>query len=304
MVDRTPGANDKLAMTMFGAGRSTEAVKEVLAQAEAQIPERRRPREHLFNGVRLAIAAGDFTRGRELAHEVMKLVDADPQSDFRDHLFPTMHLIGTARETGDEAEAFRVALGFVKRSETWSRSDGGSYGVDDSMWVVRQTVRPGGLSQAEFESRRDVWVDARRKLSGAHPAVIWIYAYAATAETPDEARKAIGVLPEYAPLSSFPLLSGGDIPDAEIGNAFLLAGRVDEAAHYLSRAVANCGAFSMLFAHTRAALQLGQALEQKGDTPGACAAYQKVRDRWGNAKPRSISAEKATARMKALACRS
>jgi serine/threonine-protein kinase len=47
---------------------------------------------------------------------------------------------------------------------------------------------------------------------------------------------------------------------------------------------------------------LGQALEQQGDTSGACAEYQYVLDRWGNAKPRSWVAEEARARSKALGC--
>ena len=47
---------------------------------------------------------------------------------------------------------------------------------------------------------------------------------------------------------------------------------------------------------------LGQALEQTGDTPGACAAYAVVLDRWKDAKPRSVSVDTATARSKALSC--
>jgi eukaryotic-like serine/threonine-protein kinase len=56
------------------------------------------------------------------------------------------------------------------------------------------------------------------------------------------------------------------------------------------------------FAFVRAGLALGQELEAKGDKAGACGAYQKVLERWGQAKPRSVTAEKARQRAAALAC--
>jgi hypothetical protein len=45
-----------------------------------------------------------------------------------------------------------------------------------------------------------------------------------------------------------------------------------------------------------------QALETKKDTEGACAAYKVVLDRWGHAKPRSVTADQARERAKALGC--
>jgi hypothetical protein len=47
---------------------------------------------------------------------------------------------------------------------------------------------------------------------------------------------------------------------------------------------------------------LGQLLEQKTDRDGACAQYAAVLARWGHAKPRSVTAEKARSRSKALGC--
>jgi hypothetical protein len=49
-----------------------------------------------------------------------------------------------------------------------------------------------------------------------------------------------------------------------------------------------------------AQLELGQALEAKGDRPGARAAYERVLERWGKAKPRSLTAERARARQAGL----
>jgi serine/threonine-protein kinase len=118
--------------------------------------------------------------------------------------------------------------------------------------------------------------------------------------TAEEARAALDALPEYAPIAtSFDTES---IQDAVIGHTYVLAGRWAEALPFLQRAVANCDVFFAPLAHTRATLELGAVLETKGDERGACDAYSKVLARWGGAKPRSVTADKARARVKALAC--
>jgi hypothetical protein len=55
--------------------------------------------------------------------------------------------------------------------------------------------------------------------------------------------------------------------------------------------------------HTRATFHLGQALEASGDTAGACSAYASVLGRWGNARPLSVTANKARQRSRGLLCR-
>ena len=44
---------------------------------------------------------------------------------------------------------------------------------------------------------------------------------------------------------------------------------------------------------THTLLILGMAFEAKGNHDGACAAYGTVLQRWGHAKPRPVSADKA-----------
>ncbi len=298
MVDRDPHLAGNLACVMYGAGRPVEAVREIIDQSATTFGATS-PSQATMDQVRLAVIKGDFVRARTLAEQYQALVDATPHAPFRDHLRPAELLIGIARETGDEHQAFRVALDFASRSDTWSKSTQGDAGIDRSRAVERQAVRPGGMAYSEFVARRTAWIDAERR-NVAHPGLTWTYAFASSAETAEEATEALRVLPEYGPLSSFVQYAG--IPDAEVGGTYLLAGRVDEAIAYLTKAVATCVAFRHPFVHTRAALQLGDALERKGNGPAACSAYRKVVERWGNAKPRSLSAEKASARMTALAC--
>ena len=299
-VDRDPHLAGNLACVMVGAGRPMAAVREVLDQSAALFATTPRMRwQKLIDRTRVALITGDFIAARTLAEEAEELADYDVNTPFRDHLLPALILAGIARETGDDARAFRVAWSFVSRSDAWSKSTQGDAGIDASLALARLSTRPGGLSQAEFVARRSAWLEDERR-NVAQSGLAWTYAFAAPAETREQADEALAALPGYEPLSSFVYYVG--IPDAEIGRTYLLAGKTDTAIRHLTRAVATCTAFRHPFAHTQAALHLGEAFESKGDAVGACTAYAKVIARWGQAKPRSISAERARARSKALAC--
>ncbi len=82
-----------------------------------------------------------------------------------------------------------------------------------------------------------------------------------------------------------------------------LAGQPAQALPWLEHATGGCEVLTYPFDHVRAHLLLGQAREATGDAVGACAAYRVVVDRWGQAKPRSVSAEQAAARLQAMGCK-
>jgi serine/threonine-protein kinase len=71
---------------------------------------------------------------------------------------------------------------------------------------------------------------------------------------------------------------------------------------WLEQSIRHCPVYSNIRWHVRTHLWLGQAKEQKGDKAGACAAYCVALDSWGKAKPRSVTADQAPARAKALGC--
>lgn len=52
----------------------------------------------------------------------------------------------------------------------------------------------------------------------------------------------------------------------------------------------------------RTSLLHGQALEERGEKGRACEVYGAVLARWGAAKPRSVTAEEARRRARALGC--
>ncbi len=299
-VDRDPHLAGTLATVMYGAGRPVEAVREILEQSAATFAVAPRPSiQHLLDQTRILIAQGDLEHARTAGEAYLAATEADPHTAFRDHLVAATMLVGIAQEVGDDELAKARAWAFTSRSETWTKSAGMDAGVDGSLMLVRRSVGRPSFAMADLDARRATWVEAQRR-SLAYAGHIWTYAYAATAETEDEAKAALALLPSFGSLSSFVYYAG--IPDAEIGHAYLLAGSLDLALARLTRAAASCGAFRHPFVHTRALLELGLTHERRGSVALACEVYRRVQKRWRGAKPRSTSAETAVARMKALRC--
>lgn len=166
------------------------------------------------------------------------------------------------------------------------------------MLAVR--LHAGSLTQAAYdhEIARTVERWEARVMPHLHN-FIWNYAYAVPAESPDEAKVALEKRAAYEPLPPYTPLT---LVGADVGRTYFLAGRIDDAITALERATNNCFPVDHPMEHTRAEYFLGLAREAKSDTAGACAAYGVVRDRWGQSKPRSVTAQKAIARMAALGC--
>jgi tetratricopeptide (TPR) repeat protein/predicted Ser/Thr protein kinase len=290
-----------LTSALVSTGRPAAAAREESALLTAALPEPDRKLARLGLDTQLALIAGDFAEAEVLAaQEAAALAaHAKDRSERTPHYRLTMQLLTAALETGDTRGASQIAEDFVARSESWSSFPLSNNGVDLSVFIAR-------LAPGDFEARRreriDAWLAAR-----AHRGLVWTYAFAAPASTPEEARAALDAMPSYAPITSYVnsmwlYLADIGIPDAAIGHVYLLAGKPDEALPYLKRAVAACADFDAVLAHTRAALDLGTALEATMDPRGACIAYKAVLDRWGHAKPRSVTADKARERAKALVC--
>jgi serine/threonine-protein kinase len=129
---------------------------------------------------------------------------------------------------------------------------------------------------------------------------VWSIAYAASATTPEEANDALDAMPSFAPMLA--PIARSSVEDLALGSVYLLADRVPDALPILERFNANCDAARYPIENTQGHFMLGEAYERKSDAAAACRAYVVVDDRWGLAKPRSVTAEKARARIAALHC--
>ena len=98
------------------------------------------------------------------------------------------------------------------------------------------------------------------------------------------------------------LLGEADPADLQRRQERGVAGQHAEAVDWLEEATRSCKALQFPILHTRAHLWLGQAYEALDRREDACRAYQVVLKRWGQAKPKSITADEARARVSELGC--
>ncbi len=289
-----------LARALHAEGRPREAVVAALEQKWARSTPSNRIRRELTDRAYIDVLNGDFDAAEKNALELERVIAGEPEAAA--HAEPARLLVEIYRETGRDAAARVVADRYVKRRDAWEpahRVDDGAIESDPIPQMLGVLRHTGGLDRAAFVEKRKEWLNAwETKTTEAFFHYVWVYAYALPAETPEEAREAVAALPKYAPLPSFLPQSLGV---AHIGEAYLRAGRVDDALPYLKKGAASCAALYRPSVHTRVHLSLGDALAAKGDKAGACVAYQVVVDRWGR-DHRSVSAQSARAARAKLRC--
>jgi serine/threonine protein kinase/tetratricopeptide (TPR) repeat protein len=265
--------------------RPRETLLEAFRQKWAAVPEAKRAVAELEDRADLDLAWGDFAGAEAKARELGRLIEDD--LDIVIHLDQAHILIQAAWETGRAGEAARLADEYLKRRGAWQGQD---------TWAIvpmlHTMARGGLLSKQELAARRSAWLASHGKPEPPRgPWDVWIAVYAYPTATPEEAAEAVLAMPG-GPLTEAP-------PDAAVARVLQLAGRSTEAVEMFRRAQNTCSAHSV---EPRASWHFGQALEQTGDVAGACAAYATVLDAWGAARPRSMTAEKARARVAALRC--
>ncbi|APR80648.1 Serine/threonine protein kinase PrkC, regulator of stationary phase [Minicystis rosea] len=294
-------AQGLLASALAARGRPEAAVREALRLKWAAIPGPARQQAEREDTLSLALLSGDFVTATELARAIEAA--AEPSRHESEHGRAARKLTQILIETGRLPDAGRTAEAYLGRHDAWEpdpRSEDFALAGDATPSLLAAALRAQKLTRAELATKRAEWVRGwERKVTRDFKSYIWAHGYAGTVETADDARDALATLPAYEPLPSF---FPKTLVEASVGLTFLLGGRADEALPWLTRAAKSCRVLEFPVEHTRAQLWLGQAHEAKGDKASACAAYRVVRDRWGKAKPRSITAEKAAERMRAAGC--
>jgi len=297
-----------LAQALVATGSRLEAVKTALDQAEARRGETMGKQPTGLSSLWLAMLTGDFATADADAVKLEPTVAAS--SSERDHADLAMTRILLAEEVGDRAKALQLSADFVRQASGWTEDAP----LDVRIKRVYMRHQAGTFTDAEFAAARDHHLDEAFKLRGLVLAMpqnrLRLLTDAKYIETTAEAKAALGQ-------DRLRSLSGSDRGDnaLALGRLFFLADRLDEAIPLLTSAAHGCQAIpdSLVLdqAHLRATLDfvhaellLGQALEAKAEKPGACAAYASVQSRWKDAKPRSVTLDKANERARALGCRS
>ncbi len=296
-------AQGLLAKALAARGRPEAAVREALKLKWAALPEAERRPAEADDMLALDLLTGDFASAEVRARALEAAAAASPrEADQRARGAPAradLRRGGARRRRRARGRrlprpARRVGAGRARAEDYAMAADA----TPDLLFVAARGS--GKLPRADLTAKRAEWVRAwERRAAPAFRRYLWAHGFAGTVETADDAREALAALPSYEPLPTF---YPKTIAEAAVGRTFFLAGRTDEAMPWLERAAKTCRALELPVEHTRAALWLGAAREAKGDKEGACAAYRVVRDRWGKAKPRSVTAEKAAERLRGLGC--
>jgi serine/threonine-protein kinase len=291
-----------LAKSLAAQGKPIPTVNEALKRAWALTAEPARMRDELQGQIQSALWAGDFDVAEQKARELERMVAPSQRQD--DHGMAAKWLVQILLETGRTVEAGRMAMDFLARQEALEpdpRAEDFAVAGDVTPLMLATAARAGLMRREELTNGRAAWLARwERKVVPKYKPYLWLQAYAAVTETPDDAREALEMLPKYSPIPPFrpetPSWMG-------IGPAYWLGGRAEDALSWLEKATKICNGLSFPVEHTRAHAWLGQALEARGDKEGACAAYRVVVERWGEAKRRSVTASMVQSRMKALSCR-
>jgi serine/threonine-protein kinase len=295
-----PRGYEYLARSLASSGRPMAAVRRALETAWALYPGEVRRRHEAFDTARLDMLAGDLAAAEMHLAELDALVSSEP--DESQHAGAARMRALLSAEMGQAERAGEIGARFLEEREAWFPATMGRdldpYAAGALPVLLGFARRARLVSPAASSVARDAWLSRARAANPAAPE-LWYAAFAEPAETAHEAREALDALPAYAPLATPQELSTGRAAE---GRVLLLAGKIDDALSSLRRGAAACLAFDAPIEQTRAQWFLGSALERKGDVAGACAAYATVLARWGAAKPRSVSADAARARVRALAC--
>jgi serine/threonine-protein kinase len=294
-------AYDYLARALAGEGKPADTVRAALEQKWARLGASHRGKLEPVDRALLALTTGDFAEAEQRLKDGEQALAGEPGAQA--HALAHTLLARIAEETGKPERARAVAQAYLARKDAWApshRVDNVSIFLDPVPEMLGILGRTGGASPAQLEERRSSWLAAwRAKTSAAYLGDLWIAGWAAPASSREQGVAAVDALASFGSIPPFvPNLPA----EALVGHAYLLADRLDDAIVALRHGTATCTVLFDPFGHTRGWLDLGAALETKGDRAGACDAYRVVVDRWGHAKPRSLSAEHARARTAAIGC--
>jgi serine/threonine-protein kinase len=300
----------QLVSALAATGAPEEALLEANARFVAATGPKERPAVEAIQGFWIATLGGDFEAAARHLEDFEHARAANPMPG--EPVTPVAEWLQLLRETGDARHASAIARDFLRRLPSY----------DDPprrleiLPALQALVATGETTPQDARSRARAVVDAvaasgkpaRGAFRGMDPGWQGVGAYYALA-TDDEATLR-EILP--APTEPLPAVDVGSHLKAVrsfsqvvrgVGKALALTGDVERGLPLLESAGHACDFVEESIERVQGLYWLGFAREKKGDAAGACEAYGRVLGYWGHAKPRSVTADKARARMKVLGCR-
>ena len=308
-VPTSSGAYRHLANTLASEGAPIEAVETALKQWHSNNHDDGHQSTYLFHRASLAAFYGNFEAMEGLTKELAAGVEES--ATLFDHARTASVQVELLTETGRTTEAAEVAEQFLRRRDAWTEGFSITTPYEPAMFGV--LLREGKISHERWVELTEAW--EKNALSILSKQQAWGLRWGAAlnpfywqdeSDARELAAAAWRVRPPPLPQgrSHEQPLSLGLLADAFQGRIALTTGRDDAEAALLFEPIAqSCHVLEQPFAIVRAHQWMGEAKERLGDNDAACKEYGIVLERWGEAKPRSITATAARKRSDALGCK-
>jgi tetratricopeptide (TPR) repeat protein len=298
MIARAPGnylAYTVLAASIFGRTQSTAAARSAVDARTAHAPESWREEARIGSNVMLSLFDARFSEALAGTRQWIRVAtEHGPKDDVRTG-YPLSINLRILRELGRMEEARAMAVELANTASALLPSD---------VWDARfhaacAQYDLGLLSRAELvaERERALRRHARGTLLGS-PAMRWLQFFVDCSVDPATVEDAIEAESPEATAIDVVLLEAAT--QANLGQYFARAGRLEEARRWLASASRACS-YADPLATIQAQLTLGEVEERLGNKDDACLAYGRVLERWGSS-PESRTAAAARFRGDALHC--
>jgi eukaryotic-like serine/threonine-protein kinase len=284
----SPAGYSWLSIGLVGRGAPVEAVEAALEQQlQRATPGTTSYYRARTEGLADARAAyGDFPGALDLLDERdrgdAKLIELSAR------VWTLRRRLDVLREMGRVEEARTVVRSFLRRSDAYAAHLEGE--MED---VHGQAVL---LGVEPLSTLIEV-------AASAPPAQRWLAIYVWDNPPLAFAREAVARMPsaeELQPVHADLLARNDVVTLSGVGVTLARGGRADLAIPWLREGLKPCMYTSLAFSRRHAELELGKALEAQGDKAGAREQYTSILRYWGDAKPRSVTADEAHSRLAAL----
>jgi len=296
-------AYEVLAASLAGTRAPREAIEHVLLIRWNRLPDELREPARLLEGATLEAWAGDFAGALRTAERLQS--DLAGSGGLEPNWSGSMVSVDALVETGDAASAARIAEQALRRKDAWTQTDERAVDAAPSeAWLLAAAFQGGRLTRNAWRKAAEDW--ERANSASLNDVERWIFRWGTAVDSPADAAEAMSHAPAgelRGTMRGFNIAWRIGLLDAYAGRIHLQAGDAAGAAPLLEKSANACQGFNYPFLNVRTHLWLGMAKEKLGDTDAACAAYQFVLDRWGHAKPPSVTAREAERRSRALACK-
>jgi len=284
-----------LAMGLAAQGEPIATVRAVLTRATENYPEWGRALRTADHELRLSLLAGDFAEAEQRLAEVERAAGDDASMHWQLY----RHRLALYAETARPDAAAAAARAFFAKRHLWGTPPAAYATSDPTVEMLRGLLAAGDIDDNEYATRRDRWIAEWNRRGTRFSGEIWLAAQAMPARTPAEAKAAVAARPaDFEPILLFRL---GNYA-VHFGRVYALAGDLDAARRYLEDGTAQCRQLYSPLPRIRAHDELGRVYEALGHTAKACEQYAAVLARWGEARPKSVTADHARARQRALGC--